>query len=91
MVGGDPACFMAAFPGGAVPLIQSLRFDTAQAYNPYTLAALTRLMPTEHIMFGSDFPAASPLDTVKGLRALPSATPRCKKSSATTQSRFSRV
>ncbi len=70
MVGGDPA-LMAAFPGGAVPLIQSLRFDTAQAYNPYTLAALTRLMPTEHIMFGSDFPAASPLDTVKGLRALP--------------------
>ncbi len=31
--------------------------------------ARPRLMPVEHIVFGSDFPAASPLDTVKGLKA----------------------
>jgi predicted TIM-barrel fold metal-dependent hydrolase len=68
MVGGD-AELTKAFPGGAVPLIQTLYFDTAQVANPYSLAALTRLMPVEHIMFGSDFPAASPADTVAGLRA----------------------
>jgi hypothetical protein len=27
--------------------------------------------PTVHITFGSDFPAASPLDTVNALRLLP--------------------
>ena len=68
MVGGD-AELMRAEPGGAVPLIQKLYFDTAQAWNQYTLPALTKLMPVEHIVFGSDFPAASPLDTVNGLRA----------------------
>ncbi len=68
MVGGDPA-LMKAFPAGAVPAIQALYFDTAQAWNPYSMAALTKLMPPEHIMFGSDFPAASPLNTVNGLRA----------------------
>ncbi len=68
MVGGDPA-LMKAFPQGAVPAIQALYFDTAQAWNPYSMAALTKLMPPERIMFGSDFPAASPLDTVNGLRA----------------------
>ena len=69
MVGGDPALMKALFPGGAVPAIQQLYFDTAQAWNPYSMSALTRLMPSDHIMFGSDFPAASPLDTVNGLRA----------------------
>ncbi len=68
MVGGD-AELMKAEPGGAVPLIQKLYFDTAQAWNQYTLPSLTKLMPVDHILFGSDFPAASPLDTVDGLRA----------------------
>ena len=68
MVGGD-AELMRAEPGGAVPLIQKLYFDTAQAWNQYTLPSLTKLMPVDHIVFGSDFPAASPLDTVNGLRA----------------------
>ena len=52
-----------------MPLIQKLYFDTAQAWNQYTLPSLTRLMPVDRILFGSDFPAASPLDTVNGLRA----------------------
>jgi predicted TIM-barrel fold metal-dependent hydrolase len=67
MVGGDPV-LVKAEPGGAVPLIQKLYFDTAQAWNKYTLPSLAKLMPADHIMFGSDFPAASPLDTVNGLR-----------------------
>ena len=68
MVGGD-AELMRAEPGGAVPLLQKLYFDTAQAWNQYTMPSLTKLMPIDHILFGSDFPAASALDTVNGLRA----------------------
>lgn len=68
MVGGDAALMQAA-PGGAVELIRRLYFDTAQAWNEYTLPSLVKLMPAERIVFGSDFPAASPLDTVNGLRA----------------------
>jgi predicted TIM-barrel fold metal-dependent hydrolase len=78
MVGGD-AELMKAEPGGAVGLIQKLYFDTAQAWNQYTLPSLVKLMPADHIMFGSDFPAASPLDTVNGLRDFGlSATDRAK-------------
>ncbi len=57
------------YPGGCTAALRSLYFDTAQAYNAPALAALTRLMPVEHIMFGSDFPAASPALTVQGLQA----------------------
>jgi predicted TIM-barrel fold metal-dependent hydrolase len=68
MVTGDPV-LMKAEPGGAVPLIRKLYFDTAQAWNQYTMPSLAKLMPTDHILFGSDFPAASPRDTAEGLRA----------------------
>ncbi len=68
MVSGDSE-LMKAEPGGGIALIQRLYFDTAQAWNPYSLPSLTALMPPEHILFGSDFPAASPLDTANGLRA----------------------
>ena len=68
MVGADPE-LLRAEPGGAVPLIRKLYFDTAQAWNQYTLPSLARLMPPDHILFGSDFPAASPRDTANGLRA----------------------
>jgi predicted TIM-barrel fold metal-dependent hydrolase len=54
-------------PEGCVGALRKLYFDTAQAYNEYAMAALTRLMPAEHILFGSDFPAASPLLTGQGL------------------------
>lgn len=68
MVSGD-AELMKAEPGGAIALIRKLYFDTAQAWNQYSLPSLTALMPPERIVFGSDFPAASPLDTVNGLKA----------------------
>lgn len=68
MVSGDPELMKAA-PGGGVELIRRLYFDTAQAWNQYTLPSLMALMPDDHIVFGSDFPAASPLDTANGLDA----------------------
>ena len=60
---------LAMFPGGCTQALQALYFDTAQAFNAPGLAAMTRLMPTEHILFGSDFPAAQPDLTVQGLAA----------------------
>jgi predicted TIM-barrel fold metal-dependent hydrolase len=56
-------------PEGCVGALRKLYFDTAQAYNPYAMASLTRLMPDDHILFGSDFPAASPQLTADGLAA----------------------
>jgi 6-methylsalicylate decarboxylase len=56
-------------PAGCVAQLQKLYFDTAQAFNEYAMASLTRLMPTEHILYGSDFPAAAPDATTKGLEA----------------------
>ena len=59
----------AMFPGGCTAAIRALYLDTAQAYNAPALAAMTRLMPTDHIVFGSDFPAAAPDLTEQGLEA----------------------
>jgi predicted TIM-barrel fold metal-dependent hydrolase len=56
-------------PEGCVGALRKLYFDTAQVYNPYAMASLTRLMPADHIVFGSDFPAASPRLTADGLAA----------------------
>ena len=63
------ADLMQMMPDGAVGALRKLYFDTAQAYNPYSMASLTRLMPSDHIVFGSDFPAASPHLTADGLAA----------------------
>lgn len=49
--------------------IQRLYFDTAQAFNPYALAALTRLVPIDRILFGTDFPFVSAAKTARGLRS----------------------
>jgi predicted TIM-barrel fold metal-dependent hydrolase len=56
-----------SMPEGAVGSLRKLYFDTAQVYNEFSLAALTRLMPETHILYGSDFPAASPKLTDQGL------------------------
>ena len=60
---------LALTPGGCVAAIRALYFDTAQAYNAPALAAMTKLMPVDHIVFGSDFPAAAPNLTEQGLEA----------------------
>ena len=63
------ADLMALNPGGSNAALRKLYFDTAQAFSAPVLAAMTRLMPSEHILFGSDFPAAQPDATVAGLAA----------------------
>jgi 6-methylsalicylate decarboxylase len=48
--------------------MRRFHFDTAQAFNPYALAALTRLVPISQIVFGTDFPFVSAAKTARGLR-----------------------
>jgi predicted TIM-barrel fold metal-dependent hydrolase len=36
--------------------LQKFYYDTAQAFNPYTLPSFKKLVPTSHILFGTDFP-----------------------------------
>jgi predicted TIM-barrel fold metal-dependent hydrolase len=42
-------------PNERLAQIQRFYYDTAQAYNQYTLAGFTRLIPNAHIFFGSDY------------------------------------
>ena len=48
--------------------MQRFHYDTAQAFNPYALAALTRLVPSSQIVFGTDFPFVTAKETERGLR-----------------------
>ena len=50
-------------------LLPRLKSNFSAARINDILPSLTKLMPADHIVFGSDFPAASPLDTVNGLHA----------------------
>ena len=47
--------------------IQGFYYDVAQAFNPYTLASLTTLVPASHILFGTDYPFAQAGTVAKGL------------------------
>lgn len=56
-----------ALPNGLVPELQKFYYDTAQLYNPYALAALTKLVPNSHILFGTDYPFTQAAVVAKGL------------------------
>jgi predicted TIM-barrel fold metal-dependent hydrolase len=49
--------------------LQRFYYDTAQAFNEYTLATLTKVVPTSHILFGTDYPFAQASAVAKGLDA----------------------
>src|SRR5262245_23800628 len=42
-------------PNATLATIQRFYYDTAQAFNQYTLEGFTRLIPNSHILFGSDY------------------------------------
>jgi 6-methylsalicylate decarboxylase len=67
----DPQ-FGARVPGGVVKRLQSFYYDTAQVANPEALGALTKLVPTSQIVFGTDFPYGS---APRDVAALPNAGP----------------
>ena len=43
-------------PKGVIYELQKFYYDTAQAFNPYTLPSFKKLVPASHILFGTDFP-----------------------------------
>lgn len=56
-------------PNGLIPELQKFYYDTAQAFNPYTLPSFKKLVPASHILFGTDFPlgGGSAVAVSKGL------------------------
>src|SRR5580692_4623440 len=56
-------------PKGLIYELQKFYYDTAQAFNPYTMPSFKKLVPTQHILFGTDFPlgGGSGLAVSKGL------------------------
>jgi predicted TIM-barrel fold metal-dependent hydrolase len=58
-----------SLPKGLIYELQKFYYDTAQAFNPYTLPSFKKLVPTSHILFGSDFPlgGGSVATVAKGL------------------------
>lgn len=58
-------------PNGMKHELAKFYYDTAQANNPGTLAAIRNLAPATHVMFGSDFPFRNAEFAVAGLNAYP--------------------
>ncbi len=57
-------------PGGALPQLKKLNFDTASMNNPMTFGALLRLVPATQVFFGSDFPWGTLAASKNPLRGL---------------------
>jgi len=54
-------------PNANLAALQKFYYDTAQAFNPYTLATFTRVVPMSQILFGTDYPFAQAATVAKGL------------------------
>ena len=54
-------------PNANLVALQKFYYDTAQAFNPYTLATFTKVVPNSHILFGTDYPFAQAGTVAKGL------------------------
>ena len=57
-------------PGGAMPYLKRLYFDTASMTNPISFAALLKLVSSRQVFFGTDFPYAPIEPAVSGLPTL---------------------
>ena len=63
------AKFKPMTPDGALAELVRFYYDTAQTSNKASMSALTAIIPTSQILFGTDFPYRTGIDHVKGLRA----------------------
>jgi predicted TIM-barrel fold metal-dependent hydrolase len=61
--------FQGAVPDGTLAELTRFYYDTAQTANKASMSALTAIIPTSQILYGTDFPYRTGLDHVKGLRA----------------------
>ena len=55
-------------PDGALAELTRFYYDTAQTANKAAMSALTAVVPTSQIVFGTDYPYRTSIDHVKGLR-----------------------
>jgi predicted TIM-barrel fold metal-dependent hydrolase len=54
-------------PNGVMAELQRFYYDVAQIAHPMALAALTRMVPISHLLWGTDFPFRFGWEYVKGL------------------------
>jgi predicted TIM-barrel fold metal-dependent hydrolase len=59
----------ANLPRGVDYELRKFFYDVAQVAHPAALAALTRVAPASHILFGTDFPYRTSIDHVNGVTA----------------------
>ena len=62
----DPQ-YASILPQGVDPVLQRFYYDTAQAATPEAIGALMKLVPTSHVLFGTDFPYRHSSENVTGL------------------------
>jgi predicted TIM-barrel fold metal-dependent hydrolase len=62
--------FAAFTPEVVAEELGRLNYDTAQASHPMAMAALTRLVSTSRIVYGTDYPYRTAADHSKGLEAI---------------------
>ncbi len=55
---------------GVMAQLKRFYYDTAQASNPVTMAALTRMVDAKQIVFGTDYPYRTALEQITSLRAV---------------------
>jgi predicted TIM-barrel fold metal-dependent hydrolase len=56
-------------PDGTLAELKRFYYDTAQTANKAAMSALSAVIPTSQIVFGTDYPYRTSIDHVKGLRA----------------------
>jgi predicted TIM-barrel fold metal-dependent hydrolase len=56
-------------PDGTLAELKRFYYDTAQTANRAAMSALSAVIPTSQIVFGTDYPYRTSIDHVKGLRA----------------------
>ena len=64
-------------PNGFEHEVKRLYYEIANSAHKPALAALTNMVPTSQIMFGTDFPLVAIDDTANGLKTLGFAAGRC--------------
>ena len=67
--------YAAKFPQGFAGTAAKFYYDTAQVSNPPAMSALTKAVPTSQILFGTDYPARTLAEHVRGLKECGVVTP----------------